>query len=112
MKLQVSAPDSYLVERYLEEIARTYDIQWRSNLIDHPEDQVDDFMDGEEDTDDENNSDGDGSGGQAEVTKLKTDHQNFSPQTVICYSYFHLYKTLMRSNSLHSTFPKFLQIHL
>lgn len=40
MKLQVSTPDSYLVELYLEEIARTYKISWRSNIIDHPDDKV------------------------------------------------------------------------
>ncbi|CAO3680830.1 unnamed protein product [Rhizopus stolonifer] len=40
MKLQVSTPDSYLVELYLEEIARTYKINWRSDIIDHPDDNV------------------------------------------------------------------------
>ncbi|KAK4521649.1 uncharacterized protein ATC70_004180 [Mucor velutinosus] len=62
MKLQVNAPDSYLVERYLEEIARTYDIKWRSNLIEHEEEEQ------EYDNDqDEVDSDGGGGGGQAEM---------------------------------------------
>ncbi|OBZ82334.1 protein IST1 [Choanephora cucurbitarum] len=71
MKLQVNAPDSYLVERYLEEIARTYDIPWRSNLIDHSEDQADGLMDVEaEDIDNDSNNDENytgGGGGQAEL---------------------------------------------
>ncbi|KAI7881348.1 DUF292-domain-containing protein [Lichtheimia hyalospora FSU 10163] len=32
-KLQVSAPDPFLVERYLEEIAKSYDIMWVSSVL-------------------------------------------------------------------------------
>lgn len=32
-KLQVSGPDLYLVERYLEEIARSYDVAWVSDIL-------------------------------------------------------------------------------
>lgn len=63
MKLQVNAPDSYLVERYLEEIARTYDIKWRSNLIEHEEEQQDE----EDDDSSDGAGGGGGGGGQAEV---------------------------------------------
>ncbi|CAO3615087.1 unnamed protein product [Mucor hiemalis] len=66
MKLQVNAPDSFLVERYLEEIARAYDIKWRSNILVHEEEEEE-----EEgiDFDDDDNSDvgGGGGGGQAEL---------------------------------------------
>lgn len=67
MKLQVSAPDSYLVERYLEEIARTYDVPWRSNIIDHEEEE--DLLQDDTliDTDDDNSSGGGGGGGQKEA---------------------------------------------
>jgi hypothetical protein len=71
MKLQVNAPDSYLVERYLEEIARTYDIKWRSNLIEHEEEK--DLLDDEDDEDDIDNDGGEGGGGgQAEVNIVIT----------------------------------------
>lgn len=60
MKLDINAPDPYLVERYLEEIARAYDIKWRSSILQHEEEQD---MSEEED---DNQSDG---GGQAEVKK-------------------------------------------
>ncbi|KAL7308024.1 Vacuolar protein sorting-associated protein ist1 [Mucor circinelloides] len=63
MKLQVNAPDSYLVERYLEEIARTYDIKWRSNLIEHEEEYDND----QQDELDSDGGDGGGGGGQAEL---------------------------------------------
>ncbi|OAD07250.1 hypothetical protein MUCCIDRAFT_155504 [Mucor lusitanicus CBS 277.49] len=63
MKLQVNAPDSYLVERYLEEIARTYDIKWRSNLIEHEEEQQDE----EDDDSSDGAGGGGGGGGQAEL---------------------------------------------
>lgn len=57
----MSAPDSYLVERYLEEIARTYDIPWRSNIIEHEEDETI-----------EEDDDSDEGGGQKEVRMSKT----------------------------------------
>ncbi|KAI8970043.1 regulator of Vps4 activity in the MVB pathway-domain-containing protein, partial [Mycotypha africana] len=38
MKLQPDAPDPFLVERYLEEIARILNIDWKSDKIDHDED--------------------------------------------------------------------------
>ncbi|KAL9554007.1 hypothetical protein MBANPS3_003019 [Mucor bainieri] len=66
MKLQVNAPDSYLVERYLEEIARTYDIKWRSNLIEHEEE--DEAYDNDQDeVDSDKGGSGGGGGGQAEL---------------------------------------------
>jgi vacuolar protein sorting-associated protein IST1 len=57
MKLQVNAPESFLVERYLEEIARSYDVPWLSDILVHDEE--------EEEEDDDN--DDQGGGGQAEV---------------------------------------------
>lgn len=46
-KLEVSAPDPYLVERYLEEIARTYDVVWASSILAaEQEDASDDDSDG------------------------------------------------------------------
>ncbi|ORY96831.1 regulator of Vps4 activity in the MVB pathway-domain-containing protein [Syncephalastrum racemosum] len=46
-KLEISAPDPYLVERYLEEIARTYDIVWASSILAaEQEDASDDDTDG------------------------------------------------------------------
>ncbi|KAI9474021.1 MAG: regulator of Vps4 activity in the MVB pathway-domain-containing protein [Benjaminiella poitrasii] len=75
MKLQVSAPDTYLVERYLEEIARTYNVQWKSNIISHEEEEED-----LEDIEDlGNDNDDNGSGGQAE---LLPPLQNPSPPVV------------------------------
>jgi hypothetical protein len=62
MKLQVSAPDSFLVERYLEEIARAYDIKWKSNILLHESDE--DVTQSDIDSDDDDNG---GGGGQAEV---------------------------------------------
>ncbi|KAI7860650.1 regulator of Vps4 activity in the MVB pathway-domain-containing protein [Circinella umbellata] len=43
-KLQVSAPDPYLVERYLEEIAKSYDVPWTSSILaaEEEEEEVDD----------------------------------------------------------------------
>ena len=70
MKLQVNAPDSYLVERYLEEIARTYDIKWRSNLIEHEEEK--DLLDNDDEDEDDIDSGGGGGGGQAEVNIINT----------------------------------------
>ncbi|KAI7907652.1 regulator of Vps4 activity in the MVB pathway-domain-containing protein [Cokeromyces recurvatus] len=64
MKLQVNAPDTYLVERYLEEIARTYDIKWESDIISHEEEE-EHFEDAGSDDDDNK------SGGQAEVDNQK-----------------------------------------
>ncbi|KAG2234314.1 hypothetical protein INT48_000764 [Thamnidium elegans] len=61
MKLQVNAPDPFLVERYLEEIARAYDIRWRSNRLEHEEDEEEEEYTIEEDDDD------DIGGGQAEL---------------------------------------------
>lgn len=72
MKLQVNAPDSFLVERYLEEIARAYDIKWRSNILVHEEEEEE-----EEgiDFDDDDDSDIGGGGGQAEVSdRLRVTH--------------------------------------
>lgn len=57
MKLDIAAPDPFLVERYLEEIARAYDIKWRSHVIQHDEEEEEEV---EEDDDDRD-------GGQAEV---------------------------------------------
>ncbi|RCI06763.1 Vacuolar protein sorting-associated protein ist1 [Rhizopus stolonifer] len=62
MKLQASVPDSYLVERYLEEIANTYNVRWRSDLIDHEEEYVDEKI-----NDDDSDSDNNNEGGQKEV---------------------------------------------
>ncbi|KAI8983434.1 regulator of Vps4 activity in the MVB pathway-domain-containing protein [Pilobolus umbonatus] len=45
VKLQVNAPDPFLVERYLDEIARTYDINWRSHIIHDNNDTEDDESD-------------------------------------------------------------------
>ncbi|CAO3592214.1 unnamed protein product [Absidia cylindrospora] len=58
-KLQVSAPDPFLVERYLEEIAKTYDVSWQSDILEHDEDVSDEFVD--------DDSDDNGGGGQAET---------------------------------------------
>jgi vacuolar protein sorting-associated protein IST1 len=58
MKLQVNAPETFLVERYLEEIARSYDVPWLSDILVHDEEE-------EEEKDDDN--DDQGGGGQAEV---------------------------------------------
>lgn len=65
MKLQVNAPDPFLVERYLEEIARAYDIRWRSDRLEHEEDEYEEEYAIEGDNDD----DDDLGGGQAEVKK-------------------------------------------
>ncbi|KAI9257295.1 regulator of Vps4 activity in the MVB pathway-domain-containing protein [Phascolomyces articulosus] len=56
-KLQVSAPDPYLVERYLEEIAKSYDVLWTSNIL---------AAEAEDDLEDDDNSSG-GGGGLAEA---------------------------------------------
>ncbi|CAO3612711.1 unnamed protein product [Cunninghamella echinulata] len=45
-KLQVSAPDPFLIERYLEEIAKTYDIPWISDILEHNDSSSDDSGDG------------------------------------------------------------------
>ncbi|GAA5815231.1 hypothetical protein MFLAVUS_008737 [Mucor flavus] len=62
MKLQVNAPDPFLVERYLEEIARAYDIRWRSDRLEHEDDEEEEEypIEGEDDDDDIG-------GGQAEL---------------------------------------------
>ncbi|KAI9308254.1 regulator of Vps4 activity in the MVB pathway-domain-containing protein [Cunninghamella echinulata] len=52
-KLQVSTPDPFLIERYLEEIAKTYDVPWISDILEH----------------DDSPSDGSSDGGQLEVIK-------------------------------------------
>jgi hypothetical protein len=44
-----------LIERYLEEIAKSYDVPWQSDILEHDEEDFDGFDD---------DSDG---GGQAEV---------------------------------------------
>ncbi|KAI8147521.1 regulator of Vps4 activity in the MVB pathway-domain-containing protein [Fennellomyces sp. T-0311] len=54
-KLQVSAPDPYLVERYLEEIAKSYDVMWESSILA-----------AEEESDEDDDSSG-GGGGLAEA---------------------------------------------
>lgn len=61
MKLDINAPDPFLVERYLEEIARAYDIKWRSNILEHEEEEEKEYISDEDDEDDM------GGGGQAEV---------------------------------------------
>lgn len=71
MKLQVNAPDSFLVERYLEEIARAYDIKWRSNILVHEEEEEEEEgidLDDNDDDDDNDISGSGGGGGQAEVS--------------------------------------------
>lgn len=68
--MQVSAPDSYLVERYLEEIARTYDIPWRSNIIEHEEDDL--IQDLDVDEDDDNSSGGGGIAQKEVIWRIKT----------------------------------------
>ena len=45
-KLQVNAPDPYLVERYLEEIARSYDVPWTSSILAAEEEDSDDASSG------------------------------------------------------------------
>lgn len=60
MKLQVNAPDPFLVERYLEEIARAYDIRWRSNRLEQEEEEEEEYTIEDDDDDDIG-------GGQAEV---------------------------------------------
>jgi hypothetical protein len=69
-----------LVERYLEEIAKIYDIKWRSDLIDHYEEEAD--MDNT--LDDDNSDHGDGGGGQGEVKKYKADLDNYQLYKVTC----------------------------
>ncbi|KAG1148232.1 hypothetical protein G6F37_003551 [Rhizopus arrhizus] len=64
IKLQASVPDSYLVERYLEEIAKIYDIKWKSDLIEHVEEEK--VLKEDIDNDDDDNNDR-GSGGQKEI---------------------------------------------
>lgn len=63
MKLDINAPDPFLVERYLEEIARAYDIKWRSNILEHEEEEEEE----KEYISDEDDEDDIGGGGQAEV---------------------------------------------
>lgn len=41
-KLQANAPDPYLVERYLEEIAKTYNVLWVSSTGGEDDDDDDD----------------------------------------------------------------------
>lgn len=65
MKLQVNAPDPFLVERYLEEIARAYDIPWRSSRLEHEEEEDEEEL---LDLDDQDDDMSGGGGGQAEVT--------------------------------------------
>jgi vacuolar protein sorting-associated protein IST1 len=65
VKLQVAAPDSFLVERYLEEIARAYDIKWKSNILIHESDEEEEKSI-QDDSDDDIG--GGGGGGQAEVS--------------------------------------------
>ncbi|GAA5797863.1 hypothetical protein HPULCUR_003259 [Helicostylum pulchrum] len=60
MKLQVNAPDPFLVERYLEEIARAYDIRWRSNRLEQEEEEEEEYTIEDDDDDDIG-------GGQAEL---------------------------------------------
>ncbi|KAI7868966.1 regulator of Vps4 activity in the MVB pathway-domain-containing protein, partial [Spinellus fusiger] len=45
-KMQVNAPDIYLVEGYLEEIARTYDIEWVSNVLSQEQSSDESDVDG------------------------------------------------------------------
>ncbi|KAI9320867.1 DUF292-domain-containing protein [Dichotomocladium elegans] len=45
-KLQVSAPDPFLVERYLEEIARSYDVMWTSGILAADDEYDDDSSSG------------------------------------------------------------------
>ncbi|KAF7731659.1 hypothetical protein EC973_008829 [Apophysomyces ossiformis] len=45
-KFQVSAPESFLVERYLEEIAKSYDVRWVSDILKQEDHQTDDDSDG------------------------------------------------------------------
>lgn len=73
MKLQVAAPDSFLVERYLEEIARAYDIKWRSNILIHESDEEEEEQEDVTQNDDDDDDDyiGGGGGGQAEVRQTK-----------------------------------------
>ncbi|KAG2197665.1 hypothetical protein INT47_002372 [Mucor saturninus] len=66
MKLDIAAPDPFLVERYLEEIARAYDVKWRSHILVHEESEEEE----EEEEDDDtmgNGGGGGGGGGQAEL---------------------------------------------
>ncbi|KAI7888218.1 regulator of Vps4 activity in the MVB pathway-domain-containing protein [Mucor mucedo] len=64
MKLDIAAPDPFLVERYLEEIARAYDVKWRSHILVHEESEEEE----EEDEDDDTMGNGSGGGGgQAEL---------------------------------------------
>ncbi|KAG0177437.1 hypothetical protein DFQ28_005928 [Apophysomyces sp. BC1034] len=45
-KFQVSAPDPFLVERYLEEIAKSYDVHWTSSILKREDHRSDDDSDG------------------------------------------------------------------
>lgn len=80
MKLQVNAPDSFLVERYLEEIARAYDIKWRSNILVHEEEEEEEEgIDLDDDDDNDISSGGGGGGGgQAEVSLKQCVTQNLT----------------------------------
>ncbi|KAJ8663455.1 hypothetical protein O0I10_000695 [Lichtheimia ornata] len=76
-KLQVSAPDPFLVERYLEEIAKSYDIMWVSSVL-------------AADDDNDDTSSGGGGGLAEEVYPAQTeapllasnDNDTSSPQPV------------------------------
>ncbi|KAI8393294.1 regulator of Vps4 activity in the MVB pathway-domain-containing protein [Radiomyces spectabilis] len=62
-KLQVSAPDPFLVERYLEEIAKAYNIPWRSNILAADEDDIN--------TDEDDDDDGNGGTKEAATSALE-----------------------------------------
>lgn len=79
MKLDIAAPDPFLVERYLEEIARAYDVKWKSHILVHEESEE------EEDDDD----DDDTMGGQAEVNahrKIVSGITNFKKKIIVITS--------------------------
>ncbi|KAI8881124.1 hypothetical protein K501DRAFT_189620 [Backusella circina FSU 941] len=73
MRLGVNAPEPFLVERYLEEIARSYDVPWLSDILVHDDDE-------EEEKDDNDNQSSDGGGGGGGQAELLPPLQNPEPK--------------------------------
>jgi hypothetical protein len=65
------------VERYLEEIAKTYEVSWQSDILVHEE-----GTDEDDDSDDDTSSNG---GGQAEVKRLYGQVITFQVLTAFCF---------------------------
>jgi hypothetical protein len=66
IKLDISIPDPFLVERYLEEIARAYKIPWTSDILKQDEEE-------EEDEDEDDFGGGDKEEDIEAVSALKDD---------------------------------------